>query len=211
MKRTFLPRLASAALLSVAFALGACGPANRGLDSVHQPVVSRTDYVLDLSTGEEALAYGEANRLAAWFDTLELSYGDRIFLDGAGVGGARDDVASVAARYGLLLSEGAPVTEGAVEPGRLRVVVSRAEARVEGCPDWRRKSQPELGGSTMSNYGCATNSNLAAMVANPEDLVRGQAQSGSDARAVTKAITTYRELPSTAREGLEDQTTQGAK
>lgn len=208
MNRMNYRSLSTAALLSLSVALGACGPTNQRLDSVHQPVVSRNDYVIDLATGDDGLAYNEAERLSAWFQSLELGYGDRIAIDGYVSPDVQDDVAGVAARYGMLVAETAPVTTGAVEPGKVRVVISRAEAKVEGCPDWRRISQPEFGGSTMSNYGCAVNSNLAAMVASPEDLVRGQATAGSDARAVTKAITTYRELPSTARDGLKIEGTR---
>ena len=41
----------------------------------------------------------------------------------------------------------------------------------------------------MSNYGCAVNSNLAAMVANPEDLVRGRSDgSVTDATMGGRAI-----------------------
>ena len=34
--------------------------------------------------------------------------------------------------------------------------------------------------SSMSNYGCAVNSNLAAMIANPEDLVHGREEHRRD-------------------------------
>ena len=35
--------------------LGACGTENRGLESVHQPVVARTDYVYDLPASSDRL------------------------------------------------------------------------------------------------------------------------------------------------------------
>ena len=45
----------------------------------------------------------------------------------------------------------------------------------------------------MSNYGCAVNGNLAAMVANPEDLIHGRDGSGvGDAMTSTKAVQSYR-------------------
>ena len=47
--------------------------------------------------------------------------------------------------------------------------------------------------STSSNYGCAVNSNLAAMIADPTDLVLGQAGSVTgDADTSSKAIKVYR-------------------
>jgi hypothetical protein len=44
-------------------------------------VVQRTDYVFDLAGGGSGVAGSELERLAAWFDTLGLGYGDRIMLD----------------------------------------------------------------------------------------------------------------------------------
>ena len=77
-------------------------------------------------------------------------------------------------RYGILLSDPARVIAGIMAPGTARVIVSRMRASVPGCPDWSRAAQPETDNATTSNFGCATNGNLAAMVARPEDLVRGQ-------------------------------------
>ena len=61
----------------------------------------------------------------------------------------------------------------------------------------------------MSNYGCAVNSNLAQMVANPDDLVRGQEARGSDSRAVTKAIKSYRDKSPTGNGELKSESTKG--
>ncbi len=207
--------LAPPALLGFALALGGCGPVNRGLDSVNQPVVSRTDYVFDASA--DALRDGspaEAARIDAWFAALRLAYGDRVALDDPARSSdpaVRDAVSTLLARRGLLLSDATPVTEGPIAPGHVRLVVSRSEAAVPDCPNWDRRSQPELAASTMSNYGCAVNSNLAAMVANPEDLVRGVAASGTDGRSVNKAIKAYRDAPSTAAAGLRGENTKAGQ
>lgn len=169
---------------------------NRSLYSVHQPVVQRTDYVLDVDAGGGALTAAEADRVRAWFDSLELRYGDRVSLDESGGyvdPAAREAIADVAGGYGLLLSEGAPVTAGTVAPGAVRLVVSRTAASVPSCPNWA--SAEHLGApiSTDPNFGCAINSNLAAMIADPSDLVRGQPGSAAtDAEAAAKAVRDYR-------------------
>jgi len=202
----------TAALLALGLTLGACGPVNRGLESANQPVVSRTDYVFDVAAaGLDSQRSTEALRLAAWFDTIELGYGDRVSIDDSAAypGRSRDVIAAIAARHGLLLSDPAPVTSGAIEPGSVRVVVSRTVASVPNCPNWDRKAQPEFAGSTMSNFGCATNSNLAAMIANPEDLVRGQTGAGQDPRTADKAIKSYRDAKPTGEGGLEKTDTKG--
>lgn len=171
--------------------------------SIHQPVVQRADYVLDLGAAGNGLPSGEADRLRAWFESLQLHYGDRVSIDsGANYAdsAARSDVARIAADYGLLLSDGAPITAGPVQPGAVRVVVSRMSAGVPGCPDWSYAATMGAAISTDSNYGCAINSNLAAMVADPNDLVLGQAgASASNADTATKAIKSYRDAPQIGR------------
>ena len=175
-------------------------PPNRSLDSIRQPVVERTDYVLDLASGGGGLTVADKDRLDAWFSSLGLGYGDRVFVDEAYASEAREDVARIAADYGLLIRLGAPVTTGAIQPGSIRVIVSRSSAGVPGCPHWSGRGGTN---STSPNYGCAVNSNLAAMVADPSDLVLGQAGSGTgDAATAAKAIKVYRETPPTGTKGL---------
>jgi pilus assembly protein CpaD len=176
-------------------ALAACGGTqNLGLESVHQPVVSRADYAFDLGAGPGGLAPGEGQRLGGWMSSLRIGYGDRIAIDDPARDPAtRADVAAQAAHFGLLVSDDAPVTAAPITPGTVRVVVSRARASVPGCPDYTRMYQPDYNAHTSSNHGCATNSNLAAMVASPTDLVRGEPGSGvTDAAISTKAIQSFR-------------------
>lgn len=205
-------RIAFAPLMAVGLTLAACGGTNnRGLETVHQPVVSRTNYVYDLP----ATVSGEDSaRLTDWFNSIGVGYGDRIAVDDPGNGyGARERVAELAANYGLLVESNAPITPGAIAPGAVRVIVSRSKAEVPGCPDWSRDSASEFSAAAMSNYGCASNSNLAAMVANPEDLILGQSGegAGSDARAAAKAIKVYRESVPTGTQGLKAPGTRGGQ
>jgi pilus assembly protein CpaD len=187
---------------------------NRSVDSVHQPIVSRTDYVLDVGTTPNGLAPGEAERLSGWFDGLGLGYGDTITLDdpaGWRGGAAQDAVGGVVARYGMLVShEAAPVTAGHPGAGALRIVVSRAVARVDDCPNYTHGNGPEYSGSTQSNYGCATAVNMAAMIANPQDLVEGHAYDRTaDAQLSVKAIKTYRDATNTGSGGLKQESSKG--
>jgi len=208
----FLSAIAAATLLS------GCGTSNRGLESAHQPVVSRADYALDIQTGPAGIGPDEARRVVGWMDTLRIGYGDTIALDDPyGADRAtRGDVAQIAARYGLLLSDEAPVTGSPVAPGTVRIVVSRAHASVPGCADWSRMNDPNFNAHTGSNYGCATNTNLAAMVANPNDLVRGTPGSGDyDAATGARAINTMRAAVPTGNGGTwvksQADATGGAK
>lgn len=183
------------AAIAPALLLGGCmGTQNRGLESVHQPVVSRTDYILDLNAGPTGLGRGETQRLTGWVEAMRLGYGDQVAVDDpSGARGPRDAVAAVIARHGLLLGADAPVTGAPVATGTVRVVVTRMRASVPGCPDWSRDASNEFDSNTSSNQGCAINSNLAAMVASPADLVRGQPGSGTaDPVSNYRAIDAYR-------------------
>ena len=61
----------------------------------------------------------------------------------------------------------------------------------------------------MSNFGCGVNTNLAAMVANPEDLVHGREGNGvGDPMTGAKAVDVYRSTPPTGTKGLQDVSTK---
>lgn len=183
----------------------------QGMTATHVPVVSRTNYVIDVAAPGGALAPGEAARLDAWLRALDVRYGDTVFVDGFDANPARGQVADVAGNYGLLLTPGSPITAGEVLPGTVRVVVSRNSASVPGCPDWKSApSQPNFNNQSMTNFGCGVNSALAAQVANPEDLVHGQESLGvADAATATRPVNLYRTTPPTGTKGLTTVSTKG--
>lgn len=201
----------------LASALGGCmtpGPASpdRGVASVNQPVLNRATYVVDVAAPGGVLGPAEVERLGGWFQSLDVGYGDSIFVDGDYSGTARAQVSNIAGHYGLMVLADAPVTVGAIPPGTVRVVVSRTRAEVPNCPNWTRVSQPNFENRSMSNFGCAVNSDLAAMVANPQDLFQGRAGSGvGDAFTGAKAVEYYRKAPLTGAQGLTDINTKKDK
>src|SRR6478736_2821645 len=114
-----LNRAAGAAIaLAIGLTLSGCNttagvtPVNTSLDSVKQPVVEHQTFALDLAATSGGLPIPEQHRLADWFDSMNVRYGDRIAVDDAMASAVvRDDVAKIAGRYGLLVSDGAPVTQ----------------------------------------------------------------------------------------------------
>lgn len=208
--------VAVAILLSLGIATAGCSSASydkRGLDSVHQPVVERTNYTLDVTTGAGGLSVGEQGRLAGWFEAMDLRYGDRVALDDPlNSPVTRNAVGEIAGRYGILLSDTAPVTPGFVDPGNARIVITRSTASVPNCPDWSDTFASNLGNETRSGFGCAVNGNLAAMVANPEHLLHGAKGTGETVvMSSTKAIDTYRSQEPTGTKGLKASSTQSGK
>jgi pilus assembly protein CpaD len=202
-------------LIALSSALAACATTDqpdRGVASVNVPVVTTADYVFDAAAPGGALAPGEADRLTGWFQGLGLGYGDTIYVDGGYAPAARSQVAAIAGRYGMLVTAGAPATTGLVQPGSVRVVVARRRAEVPNCPNWSRPAAPDFANRSMSNYGCSVNSNIAAMVANPEDLLHGREGTGvTDTYTASRAIEMYRSTPPSGSKGLQDVTPKGGK
>ena len=207
------PAFAAAIALTLSLGLSACGDfnkdtANRSLYSVHQPVVETSSFALDLAAGSGGLPLPEQRRLADWVEALDVGTGDRLTIDGLSLSDAvRADVSTIIGRRGLLLSDAAPVTTGGIAPGAVRVTLTRTSAHVPGCPDWsQQRGTP--GSETGTNYGCAVNGNLAAMIADPQHLLEGATDTGTtEVMTSNKAIEAYRGQESTGEGGLPEITT----
>jgi len=214
---TMAGRLGRAPALALALTLGlglaGCGgmPTNTSLYSIKQPVVDRTNFTFDVNTNASGLPVSEQQRLNGWFETMDLRYGDRIAIENPGQNPAvTTAIRDLAARYGLIISDTAPVTEGMLQPGQARVVITRSSAAVPGCPDWSAKSDMNYNNAASPNFGCGVNSNLAAMVADPQDLLEGKKGSGETVIATSnKAIATLREAEPSGAGGLMDAGTGG--
>lgn len=185
----------------------------RGMEPKHQPVVERTDFVFDVAADSSgALSAAEKKRLAIWFKALNLGYGDHVSLAGAEGSSlaVQSGIAEVVARSGLLVEGEAPATAGTAPAGGVRVVVSRSIATVPGCPTWHDKSEIDLTAGLSDNYGCATASNLAAMIADPQDLLEGR-EPGVDTKGIEsgKAIKAYKDKAPTGAGGLQAMSAGG--
>jgi len=210
-----MKKIATWTILALATTVTGCtGSAysNTSLESVHQPIVRNSIYQFDVATSGGELPPSEQGRLQGWLDAMGVRYGDRISIEDPspyGSGVAHASIRSMIERRGMLLSDAVPVTTGAVAPGNIRIVVTRASASVPGCPDWSSKSSINFNNATSSNYGCATNSNLASMVADPNDLIKGASDDRNDPASATRAIKTYRERPPTGAGDLKSTSTSG--
>ncbi|MEL6238217.1 MAG: CpaD family pilus assembly protein [Pseudomonadota bacterium] len=193
-------------MAALGLAVAGCGgmATNNTVYSTKQAVVSRENFSLDVATISSGLPVSEQARLNGWFEAMDVGYGDRISIEDPGANPAvTNAVNELAGRYGLIVTETAPTTTGFLKPGEARVVITRSSAEVPGCPDWSKKSDMNYLNATSPGYGCAVNSNLAAMVANPEDLLEGQKGDGETVIATgNKAIQTYREAEPTGAAGL---------
>jgi len=214
LSRLSVPMLTALAIIAVPPSAHAAPRANRSVDSVHQPVVGYAAYTYDVLAGSGGgLTPAEAIRLNDWFVSIGLGYGDHVAIVNEGSyfsPALRDDVADVVARHGLLIAEDSSAVAGEAPAGSVRLIVRRATASVPGCPDWSAKQETNMNLSSTSGFGCGVNGNWAAMVANPEDLVRGQG-TDSDLRTATsnRAISTYRDKAPTGAGELKQLSAGG--
>lgn len=203
--------LRAALVATVALPLAACGGEstyNRSIESAHQPVVSYATYLYDVRVDEgSGLSASEKQRLVGWLDSLDVAYGDKVAIASGGAAvplAAQEDIADVLGRRGMMVGEDSSAMAGAAPLGSVRLILRRATASVPGCPDWSTRQESDMVGGTSSNFGCAVNGNIAAMIANPEDLVRGES-TDSDLRTATsnRAIQTYRDKAPTGSGDLK--------
>lgn len=202
--------------LAAAIPLAGCGE-YRGLETVHQPVVAQTDYTLDLLAGPYGLGTGEAQRLRGWLDVVAPAPGASIAIDDpAASAGARADIVAVAAERGLRLASRTVSQGAAPAPGTLRVFVTRSTASVPSCATPAPSATlVNFDAHTSGSFGCAINGTFAAMVADPNDLVRGKSDDGATtAITVAKSIGAWRKAAPTGAGGTalkSEATTGGAR
>lgn len=182
---------------------------NRSMDSVHQPVVSSAAYLYDLPDNGAGLTRDQADRFIGWLDALNVGYGDRIAIAGGSdyvSPGLRADVEAIVGRRGMFIGADGSAEAGLAPSGSVRLILRKTTAFVPGCPDWSSTAETNGVNGLSSNFGCGVNSNLAAMVADPQDLVRGQT-TDSILRMATSAtaIKTYREKTPTGAGDLKKE------
>lgn len=80
----------------------------------------------------------------------------------------------------------------AEEKRELVLSFTRYVATPPACGDWSPTFKRDFKNLTSPNYGCATQSNLAAMIADPRDLVQPADETPADANARGRMIGAYR-------------------
>jgi pilus assembly protein CpaD len=75
---------------------------------------------------------------------------------------------------------------------RVELVLERHLVELPPCPDWSRESGADYANLPGSNFGCATQTNLGLMVANPRDLVRGRKLAPASGIHAAEGIVRYR-------------------
>jgi pilus assembly protein CpaD len=143
----------------------------------------------------------ERERLKAFLDDLAGERPEALRLTIRGPGSA-EQLQRIAP---LLVVSGIERDKIRIEPGQppgpqgpagtqtVMIAAERAVAVAPECPGWVDHVSAPGDNRVLPNFGCSDVSNLARMVADPNDLVRGRSSLISDGERAASAVTNYRE------------------
>lgn len=85
------------------------------------------------------------------------------------------------------------------------IIVTKSGAHAQACGSWPEDLSRTAQNEPYENFGCSQQNNIAAMVANPQDLRRPRTQTASDAMRRSKVFDQYRQGDATAAKPEEGQ------
>lgn len=210
-----LPALAAAALLA------ACGTPEPS-DERYVPLAAYERYPIAVSSGTmrlevparaHALSAARENEIRLFAQQYVSSGEGPVTIDRPSGGGPA--AAAVAADITQAFIE-AGVSERRIvhrsrrAPASAPVVLSfrRYVANTAECGDWSQSMTETYKNGPTPNLGCASQHNLAAMVANPRDLITPRASEPADAARRDVVLQRYREgVPTATSRGDQDSGT----
>ncbi len=151
---------------------------------------------LQFAADQTGITDAQAAELNRFLARSMAGYGDTFTIDSASDPASedrREAIASYLRARGLEVSLQPAAFGGSVAPNAVRLILNRYVVTPPPCPDWRKPATTDFNNQVGSNFGCATETNLGLMVANPRDLVAGRSLGPSDAAAAAKAVQNYRE------------------
>lgn len=195
------------AVLAAAFVLAACSPAVTGWTEAENAKtidVQRLEASLSVSAAGAALSATEAANVDRFLANQGNLANLRVTLSPRSEAGR----ASLETVAGHLMSRGVRarhITQAqnlAPGAGDVLVVSEQYVAAAPSCPDWTKANIMDGTNQNSSNFGCATQSGLARMIADPRDLIVGRSFGGVDGNRGAYAVGRYnrddiKELPLT--------------
>lgn len=134
----------------------------------------------------------ELSRLDAFFNGIQLKYGDEITLRGGSKARQRF-LARHIRRKGLPISVRLePKNPRVKKTNTIALLVERYVVTPPACPNWSNFNGNEQRNTPGSQYGCASDAALGYMIANPKDLATGQVMKPGNSDAAVGAQTRYR-------------------
>ncbi len=177
---------------TAALVLAACQPTLTEWTESESPKaieVERLTGSLSLALAGSDLSADQADRIDSFLSRQGNLFNLRVTL-----AGQADD--SLAAVRQFLVARGvrpSHISRGtaAVTAGNVEIAAERYVAAPPSCPDWSNANILDGANTNSSNFGCATASNLARMVADPRDLVVGRSLAPASGTTAAAAVGRY--------------------
>ncbi len=161
------------------------------------------NHAVRFDTNSVKLAPGEAAALQQFLAQIQLSYGDQVTIETAphygvvssdSLASRRADALSIIVHnFNVGVAANRRISEKmAGRRDELGIVVGRYVVSTPACPDWRKPEGDDYTNEPSSNYGCAVETNLGLMVANPGDLLHGTTTGTADGEFSARAVEQYR-------------------
>jgi len=134
----------------------------------------------------------ELRKLDAFFNGIQLKYGDEITLRG-GTPARQRYLTRYIRKTGLPITiRVEPENPGMKQKNSIALLVERYVVTPPACPNWSNFNGTEQRNMPGSQYGCASDAALGYMIANPKDLAVGQVMKPGNSDAAAAAQERYR-------------------
>lgn len=189
-------------------------PAQLGPEA-HAPQVTRTQYEHEMSFPRDsaALARDEREALMRFLASLggdrdaEIVVSASTHVPDALADARRDTVLRLLREHGFRPRAGDPIQRREPVIADVSLQAARYHVTLPECGDHTRARLVDFHNMPTSNFGCATQRNLGAMVAQPRDLLGGSAMGPADGERQAATIRDYRagDLPGEINSGSESE------
>jgi pilus assembly protein CpaD len=182
-------------ILALTLFIGACAPATSYTDAEASKRLkldsATTQLNLHFAPGTANLSAADAAHLREMTATGRISASDRVTIAAAGAPRLAEERIDAVSRS--LLNYGVVAVVGSADlPANQAVVeATRTLVTLPPCPNWSKVSSYDFGNQPSSNFGCATETNLGVMVANPTDLASGLPVGPSAGQPGAAAVNRY--------------------
>lgn len=194
-----IPRAALALIFAIL--LTACVPQAAQWTGAESPKGIKVEWVnfrhdVSFTAGQSAPSDFERARFQSFLAQMRMTPSSRVAVGTAAGPLAGRRAEAVMEQLTEQNIQGTSLAQGSLndlEPTSVAVIVGRYVATPPNCPDWRKPSSQNHQNSPSSNFACADSTNLALMLEDPADLLRGRPLGPGDAAGLVHGIQRYRD------------------
>jgi pilus assembly protein CpaD len=151
------------------------------------------DHTTHFAPRARTLTSAQAAGLADFMTRNSIHEGDAVTVEDAGSVSAvaTERRSAVLAELRAFHIQAASAADPKLAADTIRVHADRTLVIAPACPDWSKPEADEPENRPSSNYGCATETNLAAMIANPADLVKPREDNTANGNTLARGVELY--------------------